>query len=72
MQQIFVQQRLTPNQDLVLEGTSFRHLIKVLRLHVNDYFWIVDKQQQTFQAQITTINSYNFQCHFHALHQSNC
>lgn len=72
MQQIFVQQRLTPNQDLVLAGTSFRHLIKVLRLQVNDYFWIVDKQQQTFQAQITTINSDNFQVHLQTLHRSNC
>lgn len=72
MQQIFIQQRLAHNQALVLRGAHFQHLIKVLHLHVNDHFLIVDANKNTFQAQITNINLDNFQVHLQTLSRANC
>ncbi|MBA1434614.1 RsmE family RNA methyltransferase [Bombilactobacillus bombi] len=66
MQQIFVERELTAQTQLTLSGEQYRHLIKVLRLQLHDNFWIVDKKQQTFQAQITMINSSNFQVQLQA------
>ncbi|MCO6543880.1 MAG: 16S rRNA (uracil(1498)-N(3))-methyltransferase [Lactobacillus sp.] len=61
MQQIFLNQTLDANQSLTLADDYFQHLIKVLRLQINDQFWVVDAVQNTFKAQITAINARDFQ-----------
>ncbi|WP_261805546.1 RsmE family RNA methyltransferase [Lapidilactobacillus luobeiensis] len=56
MQLLFVEETLQPQQTLVITGTAFQHVIKVLRLNVGAPLEIVGCDQLGYGATITAID----------------